>query len=169
MDAQTSPSSNDRFDPSKTPEQFVILPLEIRNGRMSISTYQRIAHTTDKLPDAGLELTTLGLFGEVGSLLSAFKKLQRDRAAFKRYSATILEELGDTLWYFSTLATRAQIDLPTIAQQAFRDLENWDSAIPAVSRPRFCRPAESRWRTGFGRALQHTDPCARRLRGRSAQ
>jgi NTP pyrophosphatase (non-canonical NTP hydrolase) len=130
MDAQTSPSSKEIFDPSKTPEQFVILPSEIRDDRISISTYQRIAHTTDKLPDAGLELTILGLFGEVGSLLSAFKKLQRDRAAFKRYSATILEELGDTLWYFSTLATRAQLDLPTIAQQAFRGLEDWESVMP---------------------------------------
>lgn len=130
MDAQTSSSSKDRFAPLKTVEQFVILPSEIRNSRVSISKYQHIAHTTDKLPDTELELTILGLFGEVGSLSSAFKKLQRDRAAFKRYSATILEELGDTLWYFSTLATRAQLDLATIAQQAFRGLEDWDSVKP---------------------------------------
>ena len=131
MDARVSSLSNDRFDPSRKPEQFVILPPEIRDGRMSISTYQSIAKTTDKLPDEGLELTVLGLFGEVGSLLSAFKKRQRDRAAFKRYNATILEELGDTLWYFSTLATRARLDLSTIAQQAFLGLTDWSSAEPA--------------------------------------
>ncbi|MGY3326277.1 nucleoside triphosphate pyrophosphohydrolase family protein [Pseudomonas sp. TE3911] len=131
MDAHTSPSPPDRIDPSKTPEQFVILPSEIRDGWMSISTYQQIAKTTDKLPDQGLELTVLGLFGEVGSLLSAFKKRQRDRAAFKRYNATILEELGDTLWYFSTLASRAHIDLSTIAQLAFRKLADWSSVKPA--------------------------------------
>lgn len=131
MDAHTLPSPPDRIDPSKTPEQFVILPSEIRDGWMSISTYQQIAKTTDKLPDQGLELTVLGLFGEVGSLLSAFKKRQRDRAAFKRYNATILEELGDTLWYFSTLASRAHIDLSTIAQLAFRKLADWSSVKPA--------------------------------------
>ncbi|WP_439865833.1 nucleoside triphosphate pyrophosphohydrolase family protein [Pseudomonas syringae] len=131
MDAHTFPPLNDCFDPSKTPEQFVILPPEILDGWMSISMYQQIAKTTDKLPDEGLELTVLGLFGEVGSLLSAFKKRQRDRAAFKRYNATILEELGDTLWYFSTLATRAQLDLSTIAQLAFLKLADWGSVKPA--------------------------------------
>ncbi|CAO3308138.1 nucleoside triphosphate pyrophosphohydrolase family protein [Pseudomonas asiatica] len=133
MDAQTSSSPQNRTNLSGAPEQFVILPPEIRNGRLSISEYQRIARTTDKLPDGGLELTILGLFGEVGSLMSAFKKLQRDRATFKRYSATIHEELGDTLWYFSTLATRAQLDLPTIAQQAFRGLEDWERVKPEHS------------------------------------
>lgn len=132
MDAHVSPQSIDRFDPSRKTEQFVILPSEIRDdGWMSISTYQDIAKTTDTLPDKGLELTVLGLFGEVGSLLSAFKKRQRDQSAFKRYNATIMEELGDTLWYFSTLATRAQLDLSTIAQKAFLGLTDWYKVKPA--------------------------------------
>jgi NTP pyrophosphatase (non-canonical NTP hydrolase) len=132
MDALVSFQSTDRFDPSRTPEQFVILPSEIRDdGWMSISAYQSIARTTDTLPDKGLELTVLGLFGEVGSLLSAFKKRQRDKAAFKRYNAAVLEELGDTLWYFSTLATRAKLDLSTIAQKAFLGLTDWNLATPA--------------------------------------
>ncbi|MBX8582370.1 nucleoside triphosphate pyrophosphohydrolase family protein [Pseudomonas cichorii] len=131
MDEKTSSSSSDRFNPLKTPEQFVILPPDIRDGWMSIRTYQEIASTTDRLPDTGLELMILGLFGEVGSLLSAFKKRQRDRAAFKRYKAIIQEELGDVLWYFSNLATRAQLDLPTLAQRVFRDLEDWDIVEPA--------------------------------------
>ncbi|ATH79685.1 pyrophosphatase [Ectopseudomonas mendocina] len=128
MDAKTA---SDRFDLLKRPEQFVILPPEIRDGWMSISTYQQIAKRTDKLPETGLELMILGLFGEVGSLLSAFKKLQRDRSAFKRYNAIILEELGDVLWYFSNLASRAQLDLPTLAQRVFRDIEDWDIVEPA--------------------------------------
>jgi len=131
MDEKASSPSSDRFNPLKTPEQFVILPPDIRDGWMSIRTYQEIASTTDRLPDTGLELMILGLFGEVGSLLSAFKKRQRDRAAFKRYKAIIQEELGDVLWYFSNLATRAQLDLPTLAQRVFRDLEDWDIVEPA--------------------------------------
>ncbi len=122
------------FSKSSTPhlaprasEQFVVLPVEVGDGNtISISTYQMIARMTDKLPDDGLELTILGLFGEVGSLLSALKKRQRDRAAFKRYNATILEELGDVLWYLSNLASRAHLDLAVLSQRVYRAIEDWD-------------------------------------------
>ncbi|VVP00932.1 nucleoside triphosphate pyrophosphohydrolase family protein [Pseudomonas fluorescens] len=132
MDANTTSPLGNYHDPLQVPEQFVVLPPEVSNGwTMSISTYQKIAKTTDKLPDTGLELTILGLFGEVGSLLSALKKRQRDRAAFKRYNAIILEELGDVLWYFSNLASRAQLDLSTLSQRVFREIEDWDIVEPS--------------------------------------
>ncbi|NVZ62736.1 nucleoside triphosphate pyrophosphohydrolase family protein [Pseudomonas gingeri] len=132
MDANTTSPLGNYHDPLQVPEQFVVLPPEVSNDwTMSISTYQKIAKTTDKLPDTGLELTILGLFGEVGSLLSALKKRQRDRAAFKRYNAIILEELGDVLWYFSNLASRAQLDLSTLSQRVFREIEDWDIVEPS--------------------------------------
>ncbi|NNB59860.1 nucleoside triphosphate pyrophosphohydrolase family protein [Pseudomonas fragi] len=131
MDAKTSLKSVNSQDPFHAPEQFVVLPPEVSDDwTMSISTYQKIAETTDKLPGTGLELTILGLFGEVGSLLSALKKRERDRAAFKRYHAIILEELGDVLWYFSNLASRAQLDLSTLSQRVFRNIEDWDIVEP---------------------------------------
>lgn len=132
MDANTSSQLCNLHESLQVPEQFVVLPAEVSNDyAMSISTYQKIAKRTDKLPDKGLELTILGLFGEVGSLLSALKKRQRDRAAFKRYNAIILEELGDVLWYFSNLASRAQLDLSTLSQRVFREIEDWDIIEPS--------------------------------------
>ena len=68
----------------------------------------------------------LGLFGEVGSLLSALKKKLRDTAAFTKYDQIILEELGDVLWYFTIIATRAKLDLSILTQRMFRDISDWD-------------------------------------------
>src|SRR5207249_6914238 len=48
-----------------------------------------------------------GLFGEAGSLLSELKKKQRDRDSYVGYSSSVVEEFGDTLWYFSNIASRA--------------------------------------------------------------
>lgn len=73
-----------------------------------------------------LEMPILGLFGEVGSLLSALKKKQRDALAYTKYDAAILEELGDTLWYFTRIASRAGLDLSVLAQRMSRDVADWD-------------------------------------------
>ncbi|MFC6737795.1 hypothetical protein [Methylobacterium tardum] len=41
----------------------------------------------------------LGLFGETGSLLSETKKKQRDARSYLGYEASVVEEMGDALWY----------------------------------------------------------------------
>src|SRR5207249_1974020 len=33
---------------------------------------------------------------------------------------------GDTLWYFSNIASRASLDMSVIAQRSFRELQDWD-------------------------------------------
>ena len=107
-------------------KQIISLPTEIDGGTsMSMNVYQRIALQTDRMPK-GLEMPILGLFGEVGSLLSALKKKMRDKAAFSKYDSIILEELGDVLWYFTTIASRVKLDLSILAQRMFRKLEDWD-------------------------------------------
>ncbi len=78
----------------------------------------------------GLRFPLLGLFGEVGSLLSALKKKQRDQLAYIGYADAILEEFGDVLWYFANIATRANLELSVIAQRMFRDLSDWDETKP---------------------------------------
>ena len=64
----------------------------------------------------------LGLFGEVGSLLSALKKKQRDRTSYLGYEDSVIEEFGDVLWYFSNIAARANLDLNALAHRMSRDL-----------------------------------------------
>jgi NTP pyrophosphatase (non-canonical NTP hydrolase) len=101
-----------------------------RGGEIiTLNEYQRIARRTDQNTKSGLKglgFPLLGLFGEVGTLLSALKKKQRDRESFVGYYEAIIEEFGDTLWYFSNIASRASLSLNVLAQRVFRDLQDWD-------------------------------------------
>jgi NTP pyrophosphatase (non-canonical NTP hydrolase) len=63
----------------------------------------------------GMNLPLLGLFGEVGSLLSQPKRKQRERATFASYKESITEEFGDVLWYVSNLASRHDVRLSALA------------------------------------------------------
>jgi hypothetical protein len=56
-------------------EQHVILPDEVSDPVcISMNAYQLVIRKTDRMGDSGFDLAVLGLFGEVGSLLSALKK-----------------------------------------------------------------------------------------------
>ncbi|WP_293330421.1 nucleoside triphosphate pyrophosphohydrolase family protein [Parvibaculum sp.] len=91
--------------------------------------YQSLARRTDRTAKAGamnLDFPLLGLFGEVGSLMSELKKKQRDADSYVGYEPSVVEELGDVLWYFSVLASRAQIALPDIARKVTHGLGNPD-------------------------------------------
>jgi NTP pyrophosphatase (non-canonical NTP hydrolase) len=121
MDQMSKPTPPSRIEP------FVILPPEVEEaGSVGMNAYQRVTKTTDRMERSGLDVPILGLFGEVGSLLSALKKKQRDQAAFTKYDTAILEELGDVLWYFSNIASRAGLDLSVLAQRMFREVGDWD-------------------------------------------
>jgi len=57
-----------------------------------LDDYQVIARQTDQKRETGLDglsFLLLGLFGEVGTLLSALKKKQRDRESFVGYTDAI--------------------------------------------------------------------------------
>lgn len=119
-----SPSVFNRSWPS------VQLPEEIGDAsRVGMNAYQRVTALTDNFEDSELDLPILGLFGEVGGLLSALKKKQRDQSYEQSYDEAIAEELGDVLWYFARIASRAKLDLSVIAQRAFRDMSDWDEVM----------------------------------------
>ncbi|GKY88125.1 pyrophosphatase [Sinisalibacter aestuarii] len=108
----------------------VQLPEEIGDAsRVGMNAYQRVTALTDNFEDSELDLPILGLFGEVGGLLSALKKKQRDQSYEQSYDEAIAEELGDVLWYFTRIASRAKLDLSVIAQRAFRDMSDWDEVM----------------------------------------
>src|SRR4051812_2821143 len=80
--------------------------------------YQNFALATNKseLGDAErLGFLLLGLFGEVGSLLSELKKKQRDKAAYHAYAQSALEETGDVLWYLANVADALGLRLSDVA------------------------------------------------------
>jgi len=86
---------------------------------LTVADYAARAAETDQRSDGGsLTFPLLGLFGETGSLLSEVKKKQRDRASYLGYAGAVVEELGDVLWYLSTVAARGGIALADIFAKA---------------------------------------------------
>jgi hypothetical protein len=57
----------------------------------------------------------LGLAGEVGELLSEYKKHLRDGAAHQLFKSRVEEELGDILWYVAAVARRFGLRLDQVA------------------------------------------------------
>ncbi len=93
---------------------------------MDFKTYQARAQETiqqyitdDKLNDV---IPFLGLIGEAGSVLTELKKKLRDGNGYGMYKEKLGEELGDVLWYVSTIASKASIDLDDIAEANVRKI-----------------------------------------------
>ena len=96
---------------------------------IGLDEYQQFTTRTDRNARPGidgLDFVLLGLFGEVGSLLSALKKKQRDREAFSAYHDSVIEELGDTLWYFANATLRSGLTLSSVAYHTPATLADWD-------------------------------------------
>jgi NTP pyrophosphatase (non-canonical NTP hydrolase) len=85
---------------------------------VTLDEYQQNASATDapeiaKNPD--LSVLLLGLSGEVGSLLTLYKKQLRDGDAFQVAEERLSEEMGDVLWYLAAIARRRGPSLESIA------------------------------------------------------
>lgn len=85
-----------------------------RNQMISIEHYARRAAKTDNFPYGDIAPLLLGLFGEVGTLLSVLKKKKRDADAFFGYREALIEEIGDVLWYLNAVTRRSRIGLSVI-------------------------------------------------------
>ncbi|MCC5915855.1 MAG: nucleoside triphosphate pyrophosphohydrolase family protein [Cryomorphaceae bacterium] len=87
---------------------------------MDFKVYQKAAsktiqdYTKDK--DTSKLIPFLGLIGEAGSVISELKKSLRDGDTYTSYGNKLKEELGDVLWYISTIATQYKFDLEEIAE-----------------------------------------------------
>jgi NTP pyrophosphatase (non-canonical NTP hydrolase) len=95
------------------------LPVGLLDERpLSLAEYQRFAVKTYRGPaaaDEKLEFLLLGLFGEVGSLLSELKKKQRDRSSYIAYNSSSIEETGDVLWYLANVVNHCGLSLGDLA------------------------------------------------------
>jgi NTP pyrophosphatase (non-canonical NTP hydrolase) len=90
--------------------------------------YAARAVRTDRFPQTDLHPILLGLFGEVGGVMSTAKKLKREGEAFVSFRRDVEEEFGDTLWYFAALCRRVDMDLETVFASARRVGDNAASA-----------------------------------------
>jgi len=98
---------------------------------MHFETYQRQALTTAKMDKTKKWYFALGLAGETGEVVEKIKKFYRDdkEEITKERLEDIKQELGDTLWYLSTLAAAFDLKLEDIAaanlqKLALRELTN---------------------------------------------
>lgn len=87
---------------------------------MDFSEYQNLSSQTDQYPHTdqpeSIQIPLLGLVGEVGSLITNFKKRLRDQEAFEYFIPQVKEEIGDILWYLANLATKLSLSLNEIAE-----------------------------------------------------
>jgi NTP pyrophosphatase (non-canonical NTP hydrolase) len=86
---------------------------------MKLSEYQNEAAKTDQVSgddEKSKLVPLLGLAGEVGTLLSEYKKFLRDGTAHQRFDEQVAEELGDLLWYIANVATKFGLNLDEIAE-----------------------------------------------------
>src|SRR5258708_231401 len=86
---------------------------------MHFSEFQERARQTDQVAgddEKSKLVPLLGLAGEVGTLLSAYKKFLRDGTAHKRFDEQVAEDLGDLLWYVANVASKFDLELEAVAQ-----------------------------------------------------
>lgn len=85
---------------------------------MNLDEYQRKAHESSRSDD--IDVFTLGLFGEAGSVASSIKKMTRERVTQELFKSEVATELGDVLWYLAEIATHFGISLSEVAEISIR-------------------------------------------------
>ncbi len=89
-----------------------------------ISEYEKIVKDTDQFAPKDIQPILLGLFGEVGSAMSAVKKLKRENKAFGGYKQAVIDELGDAFWYFTALTMRCKLSVSDVIYGHTKDNKN---------------------------------------------
>ncbi len=84
------------------------------NRTILLKEYQSETEPTDRMPKDRLEPVLQGLFGEVGSIMAAVKKYHREQEDYIGRRQAILDEFGDTLWYFSAVCRRLGIGIDEV-------------------------------------------------------
>ncbi len=97
---------------------------------MDVNEYQARAADTaqfEKGTNEAISISLLGLSGEVGELLTEYKKRMRDGDSYKVFKEKIIEEVGDILWYLSSIATYEGIELSEVMNKNLqKTTERWE-------------------------------------------
>jgi NTP pyrophosphatase (non-canonical NTP hydrolase) len=104
---------------------------------MDMSMYQLLANKTDQHPELtgenGLAIPFLGLAGEVGELLTEYKKRLRDGAKHTLFIEKVKEELGDILWYIANTSSKLGIRLQDVAEANIKKTHDRWANVSEVS------------------------------------
>jgi NTP pyrophosphatase (non-canonical NTP hydrolase) len=92
--------------------------------RLTLAEYQAHASAANQFRDKAEALDQLrfGLFGEVGGVLAAVKKANRDQLADAEKNQ-VIEELGDALWYLTMVAEGYKLSFSHVGASALKDLQ----------------------------------------------
>jgi NTP pyrophosphatase (non-canonical NTP hydrolase) len=99
-----------------------------------LTDYEDVVASTDRFNKNEIKPILLGLFGEVGSVMSTSKKLQREKEAFAGYKHDVEEELGDALWYLTAICRRFNISLTELFADVLKS-EHFTANIAANNDP----------------------------------
>ena len=109
------------------------------SGWLTLAEYQLRAQETDHLPERIAEgidprlPPLLGLAGEIGTLITGYKKFLRDGAAYELFRVNVKEELGDILWYLANTAQKFGISLEEIAEYNLKKTsDRWPRGSTAI-------------------------------------
>ena len=98
--------------------------------------YDEIIVQTNTLGTGNLRLLLFGLFGEVGSVMDTAKKKKREEDAYLGGSTDVVEEIGDLLWYFTTICRELGDDIEQVFFDAIRD-NNYEHTLAASDTPEY--------------------------------
>lgn len=88
------------------------------SGSIVLAKYSADVFPTDVLPPGDLNRALMGLYGEVGGIMSSAKKHVREGDAYPSFKRAAEEEFGDTLWYFNAVCRRVNASLEQIFAEA---------------------------------------------------
>ncbi|MBO4675132.1 MAG: nucleoside triphosphate pyrophosphohydrolase family protein [Elusimicrobiaceae bacterium] len=79
-----------------------------------------------KVSEPGFVAKILGLCGESGEVAEKFKKIIRDKNGelSEEAKGEIVKELGDVLWYVTTLARYMNVSLEEVAEKNIEKLQS---------------------------------------------
>jgi NTP pyrophosphatase (non-canonical NTP hydrolase) len=92
--------------------------MEILGSSLPLSEYEIAIKVTDRFSKDELTPVLLGLYGEVGSIMSATKKFKREKKAYIGYREAVEEEFGDALWYFTAICRRFDLSISDVFEAA---------------------------------------------------
>lgn len=100
---------------------------------MNLAEYQAVAQTTEiHAASDPIAFLLLGIVGEAGVLTADYKKHLRDRSSIDVFRERAAEEIGDLLWYASSLATALDLSLADIAARNLAKVsDRWGSSASA--------------------------------------
>jgi hypothetical protein len=101
----------------------------VTKGSILLTEYVSAISDTDVLSAGDLTRVLMGIYGEVGGIMSTAKKHVREREAYPGFRRATEEEFGDTLWYLAALCKRLGISLATL----FLDVTAGDDFIGACA------------------------------------